>query len=289
MTTDPPATNESPLETSISFAEFLESTPPGVHAQVAGIRTSKQHASGWFDYVATPPIQLHCASPNCGGLRFFGADDDPPDFGDDGVNAFVKYVCRNCGQTSKTYALALYAEGQATKGEAVKYGELPPFGPPVPSRLLSLVGPDRDAYLKGRRSENQGLGIGAYAYYRRIVEDQKSRLIDEIIRVAERTQAPPEMIATLKAARDETQFSKAVETVKEGVPDSLKIDGHNPLVLLHSALSEGIHAQTDAECLDLANSIRLVLEELAERAATALKDHAELRSAVGRLIKKSGK
>jgi len=64
------------------------------------------------------------------------------------------------------------------------------------------------------------------------------------------------------------------------------INGHNPLTLLHSALSDGIHAKTDEECLELATSIRLVLIELADRIATALKDEAELRTAVTKLLKK---
>jgi hypothetical protein len=39
----------------------------------------------------------------------------------------------------------------------------------------------------GRRAENQGMGIGAFAYYRRVVENQKNRIIAEIKRVAEKT------------------------------------------------------------------------------------------------------
>jgi hypothetical protein len=57
---------------------------------------------------------------------------------------------------------------------------------------------------------------------------------------------------------------------------------------LHSALSEGLHAQTDEECLELATSIRVVLTEFVERVAMALKDEAELDKAVSRLIKARG-
>jgi len=51
-------------------------------------------------------------------------------------------------------------------------------------------------------------------------------------------------------------------------------------------LSEGLHAKSDEDCLKLADSIRLVLIELAERIAAALKDEAELRRLVNRLLKK---
>ncbi len=62
------------------------------------------------------------------------------------------------------------------------------------------------------------------------------------------------------------------------------INGHNPITLLHSALSIGLHAQTDEECLDSAHDVRIVLAELAERLGQAMKDHAELNSAVQRLL-----
>ena len=88
----------------------------------------------------------------------------------------------------------------------------------------------------------------------------------------------------LAAAKAETQFSKAVEAVRHGIPQALLINGHNPLLLLHTALSEGLHAQTDETCLELATSIRIVLTELVERMALALKEEAELKGAVSRLL-----
>jgi hypothetical protein len=64
----------------------------------------------------------------------------------------------------------------------------------------------------------------------------------------------------------------------------LLIDGRNPLSLLHSALSEGLHEHTDEECLEIAQDIRVVLTELADRISLALKEEAELTQAVSRLL-----
>jgi hypothetical protein len=140
--------------------------------------------------------------------------------------------------------------------------------------------------LRGRRAENRGLGISAYAYYRRIIENQKGRVIREISKVAQRLGASAEVLSTLNHAATETQFSKAVEDVKSAIPPVLLLDGHNPLTLLHKALSEGIHAKSDAECLDLAQSIRVALTELAERISQVLRDQNELVDAVARLLKR---
>jgi len=88
----------------------------------------------------------------------------------------------------------------------------------------------------------------------------------------------------LAGAEKETQFSKAIEAIKDGIPEVLRIGPHNPLTLLHSALSEGLHEHTDKECLEIAQEIRLVLTELAERLSQALKEEAELQTAVSRLL-----
>ena len=168
--------------------------------------------------------------------------------------------------------------------EAYKFGELPHFGPPIPARVLRLIQPDRELFLSGRRCENQGLGIGAFTYYRRVVENQWTRLVDEIIRVGKAIGASGPSITALESARDEKQFSKAVKNLKDSIPAALLINGHNPLVLLHGALSKGVHNLSDADCLELATSIRVVLVEFAEKLGQALKDEKELSEAVTRLL-----
>jgi len=168
--------------------------------------------------------------------------------------------------------------------EVYKFGELPHFGPPIPARVLRLIQPDRELFLSGRRCENQGLGIGAFTYYRRVVENQWTRLVDEIIRVGKAIGAPEPSIIALEASRDEKQFSKAVKGLKDAIPAALLINGYNPLVLLHGALSKGVHNLSDEECLALATSIRVVLVEFAEKLGQALKDEKELSESITRLL-----
>jgi len=167
---------------------------------------------------------------------------------------------------------------------AYKFGEYPPFGPPTPSRVIELIGPDREIFLQGRRSENRGLGIGAFTYYRRVVENQWTRLVEEVIKVAKRLNMPPEMLISLEEAKNENQFDKAVKSVKESIPPQLLINGHNPLTLLHNSLSLGVHALSDAECLELATHIRTILAELAEKIGSALKEERQITDAVSKLL-----
>ena len=276
--------DQSPLATLaelLPLATFLASKPPGKQEQIA--ETARKTGNSWtFD---VPAVQLHCASEHCGGIRFFDAETSRVLFYDESwKQMFVNYSCRHCKTTHKAYALMIHIQHQKLPTEAIKLGEWPIFAPHVPSRVLSMVGQDQELFLKGRRAESLGMGIAAFAYYRRVVENQKSRLIDQIVTVACRIQADAAIIARLEEARDETQFSTAVETVRDAMPEVLRIDGHSPLTLLHSALSEGLHAESDEQCLELATSIRVLLSELCDRISTALKDNKELKSALTRLL-----
>ncbi len=263
-----------------SLADFLTKQPPGSEADVSCHLEPTARAINFL----IPDLWLDCENANCDGFRWFDGSVRETSIGSlHRMDVFLKYTCRNCKQTSKTYAISIgdQAENLMT---VRKIGEWPPFGPRTPSRVITLIGPDRDLFLKGRRAEIQGLGIGAFAYYRRVIENQKNRLLEKIIEVAKRASAPGDMVQQLDAAKTETQFTKAIDSVRNAIPESLKIKGHNPLTLLHSALSEGLHDSTDASCLELATAIREVLFELAERIDAALKDHAELNAAVSRLL-----
>ncbi|HLX15743.1 MAG TPA: hypothetical protein VKS24_11120 [Bradyrhizobium sp.] len=281
----------------MKFAEFLESVPPNQQREIADLASigtilRGNLVSGYSLSLATPDIHLHCSSMQCNGLRFFRCDShDAITTGKkSSENIFLKYVCSNCRASTKQFALRTSHSGkQEYNGNAFKFGELPAFGPPTPQRLLKLLENQRQNFLAGRRCENQGLGIGAFAYYRRVVEHQKGRILEEITKVAEMLNASPGTLDLFAQAQAETQFSKSIDLVKNAIPQSLLIQGHhNPLTLLHSALSKGLHAESDESCLDLAQSIRLVLAELAERLSTALKNDAELNAAVSRLLRNDG-
>ena len=274
------------------ISEFLESTPPNQRIHISDLVTVSGSSYGAYHYkIRTPEIQLHCQHERCNGTRFFrciSGDDNYINI--KGFNFFyVTYICSNCQKIEKTFSIAAKVNNSGeTQGECYKFGELPTYGPPIASKLMKLIGPDRDEFLKGRRCENQGLGVGSFIYYRRVVENQKDRILGEIIKVSKKLGASKTNLETLEKAVKETQFTKALDMVKDSIPESLLINGHSPIKLLHSALSEGVHALSDEECLELAGSVRIVLGELSERLSQALKDEAELTKALSTLMNKKG-
>lgn len=269
-----------------TFAEFLESSPPNQVVAISDLIEEKWQGNFRRPFLKTPEIQLHCSEESCNGVRFHrctkgAATQAEPE---KTVNCFITYLCSNCQTSTKTYSIRAYRTNNDYNGAMVKFGEEPAFGPPVPARLLKLIGPDRDNFLKGRRCENQGLGVGAFVYYRRVVEHQKNRILKEIVKVSEKIGAPKDKIDTLNAALMETQFTKALDMAKDAMPESLLINGHSPLKLLYRALSDGIHNLSDEDCLGFASSVRVVLGELSERLSQALKDEVEITNALNRLL-----
>jgi hypothetical protein len=271
---------------TLDWRVFLLERPPGTKAIVTNAIDRAESGRLRFDQTRFRLDCIKCGRETDCELRnsyehvFYGQPEVSQDF-------ILSVVCIRCPCIIKSYAVRFGTYLSLTLPnppiEAEKLGEWPEFSPPTHPKLISLVGPDKELFLKGRRAELAGLGIGAMAYYRRIVEDQKNRLLGEIIRVARKVSAPESAIKKLEEAMVETQFSRAVESVKDAIPTSLYIYSQNPFTLLHKALSKNLHGMPDAACLSIATSIRIVLLELAKRLADALEDQRELQDAVKQL------
>jgi hypothetical protein len=174
-----------------SLAKFLEDVPPSQRRTIVDLssRQSAQH----FRRMITPQLLLHCTNDFCDGPRAFRCSLDVTFNNDESPrNVFLSYVCSNCRTNLKIFSLNVAPDTNGGDGgTAYKFGEKPAFGPTTPTRLLSMLGDQKDAFLRGRRCESQGLGIGAFSYYRRVVENQKSRILDEIIKVAKKVGRNP--------------------------------------------------------------------------------------------------
>lgn len=279
-------TDDAEVE-KLDIKQFLEQVHPSVEKEIEGLWTTAYYSSGGgsFRRITWPDLRLHCKV--CAGERTF-RNNSPEQVGRDKqfANAHPFYICGDCHEQTKNYALHVTLDDRGD-GTLYKYGELPPFGIPVPNRLLRLFGNvDGSIFLKGRQCENLGHGIGAFSYYRRIVESHKNDIFNEIIKVAETVGAPQDLIDELEAAKVEISFAKSIGHIKTALPQGLLINGHNPLNALHGALSVGIHNESDEDCLAAAQAVRLVLSDLVEKIATLKQDNKQLNDAVQLLLSK---
>ena len=271
----------------MQFSAFLEGVHPSRTESVQGLWQLEHGIRGGTSYrVCTPEIRLHCRSETCGGVRTFRAIGEGHYLRDRTTDVFLVYRCSDCQKNKKHFSLLIDKGAEQGIGSVYKYGESPSFGVPVPNKVLRLFGSDAETFKKGRQCENQGLGVGAFAYYRRVVENHKNDIFDAIIKVCQTVGADPVIVEELTAAKAEISFSKSMEQIKTALPQGLLINGQNPLLALHGALSIGIHVETDEECLAVAQSVRLVLTDLVDKISTLRQEDADLKAAVELLLAK---
>lgn len=270
-------------EDVVPWKIFLEEYPVGTIQKVSGYWRDTGN-SGYYRYERfAPTLRLVC--DKCDGIRNFDGKwthhshvTDPS-----GCDDFLVYTCRDCHEFEKHYCI--YSDwANDGSGVALKIGEYPQLNIEIPSSLPKLLGEDYRYFIKGLKCEKQGFGVGAYTYYRRVLENQKGRVFGEILRVVSKLNAKQNMIEAIENAIKETQFSKAIDMVKDALPDGLLIGGHNPFKLLHKALSIGIHNQPDEKCLKLAHDIRIVLTDLSKRIKDVLSEEKRVEDAVSSLL-----
>lgn len=204
--------------------------------------------------LSSPSVRLKCEL--CGSEQTFALANDYDQRHHSGrlTGGLVfraVYQCAGCRQTEYEFFLRISED----RSSIVKVGQYPGWEIKTDKNLADLLGHHSPIYRKGLVCESQGYGIGAYAYYRRIVEE----IIDELLKTISGLIDPAELEKYQAALRDvqkETVTEKKIALVKDLLPPILRPQGNNPLSLLHGLLSEGLHGRTDEECLEDAAHIR---------------------------------
>lgn len=172
----------------------------------------------------------------------------------EGVLTQIEYVCANCQQFVRGFSLK-YAEDRQS---VMKVGQYPAWDVRGDPNVEQMLGDHKTLLRRGLICESQGYGIAAFAYYRRIVEETIDALLDDITELLSGSELDEYQAALEETKRTRVTADK-IELVKELLPAILRPDGMNPLKLLHEILSEGLHAETDEECLETAQSVRQIM------------------------------
>lgn len=266
--------------------DFLES--------FAILRRCKRPQKDWtIASLPSPAIQRFC--DRCGDTRTWNESREsrqrvgsrldhksraPRDAEQPAIGAVIalEYFCSDCKVESVRFIV------EVAEKYVSKIGQLPPPSVNISSTLRGALGDYAEPYKNGLICENQGYGIGAFAYYRRIVEGIIDELLKSIKEVAPTTS---EYHAALTKAQAGFQAKDKIDLVKDYLPESLRPDGHNPLKTLHKDLSVGIHNLDDAECLELASEIRSCLEFLTWQIAAIAQSQGYFKSSMEKLLAKS--
>lgn len=218
----------------------------------------------------TPAINLMCKE--CKSFQTFNmanvyyeVEKKPDDEAYDKIFR-LKYVCSSCHENERQYFVRFEAytakdkEGEERQRLSVlKVGQSPPLDTKIPKQLEKYLDKDVQMYQKGITSEKQSYGIGAFAYYRRITEKVIGKLIDDIYSNLLEKEERKRYLDIFDEIKKTKQANEKIKLAQSILPHSLIIEGTNPLKLLYTALSTGLHSKSDEECLQQAEIVRGVL------------------------------
>lgn len=201
-----------------------------------------------------------------------------------GETILVEYNCAGCNNFIRYFLIRIGEDLEHIE----KIGQFPPPSISIDENLKKMLGKHQDIFRKGLICENQGYGIGAFAYYRRIIEAIIDDLLDKIwslYSVEERKQFTSdfEKIKNTKVAEDKIKIAKDI------LPPTLTHGGVNPLKTIYEVLSEGIHSKTDEECSAIADCIRSTLIALINQVTTTIESQKQIVRGTQELLRKRGK
>ena len=280
--------------TDSDIKEFLENAPLYVWKQFGKPNINRRNL--WIR-----EIDAFCET--CRQLRPFHAEDKPYDSFDrfgatlppsergfDSVSidlslktgtSYFKFTCVSCGKSKREYHVEQKVDGETIRLQ--KYGERPRkrlARDPVLQRFLK---DDLDNYEKAVACLSNGYGVGAFAYFRRVVENNINRLLDLVQEDAQSSGADTEVTAALTELRKNSPMNKKIKIANHALPEHLKLDGQNPLAKLYQVLSDGIHTLSEEKCLNKAKATSVCLAYLVSELASRKENRTRFKSTVGRL------
>jgi len=194
------------------------------------------------------------------------------------------YLCSHCESFERFFFLATGSELKWI----MKVGQFPSWEIQGNPNIETLLGQHASYYKKGLVCESQGYGIGAFGYYRRIVEETIGGLLDEISGLM--TGSELELFeGALVKVRGTIVTQEKIELVKDLLPAILRPDGMNPLSALHSSLSQGLHAESDEECLEQAALVREILIFLVNQVAASKSASKGFTDSMRKLLEREAK
>lgn len=196
--------------------------------------------------------------------------------------------CQICGFRMDVL-INLFSEDQYFENAFInlnlkKIGQFPAFERIPESEVFNyLIEEDKDNYKKALANLSISYGIGAFAYFRRIIENEIKRLVKDI------SELEYENVEKVKTAWIEYeanhQMSNLIDSINPFLPKSLKEIGDNPIKTLHQQTSGGLHEFSEEVCLQKAKDVDELLRYVIKKVSSLKFEYKAAREAMKNLTK----
>jgi len=186
----------------------------------------------------------------------------------------IIYTCTYCGSAFWCWIeiSKRFADGEMW---VRKVGQLPPYDISIKKDLEKALGKDAVLYKRAQICVGQSFGIAACTYLRRLLENQIAPLLRLVYEVRKQE---GEDISEFSQIFDERVAEKKIRLANQVLPESVLVQGENPLELIYDRLSAGLHRGSEDECIEIAREASQVLEHI----VTSINDEYQQRQATAR-------
>ncbi len=212
-------------------------------------------------------LQIFCDRDECKKETWWELEYTRVEFGSNFIE-HKTYRCKNCakadGKSNNIHYLFIWKESEDGNGGLfMKVGQYPPLSiEPSPELAKALGKEDAALYKKALIDANFNHGIGAVAYFRRVLENKINLLLDLIAEAARIEQTGEELLKELETVKVSRALEKRIQYASQLLPAHLRPGGHNPLDQLYGVASAGLHGESDEECLNIFTEAKFVFEYL---------------------------
>jgi hypothetical protein len=205
-------------------------------------------------------LKMYCDNKKCEQETWWDVNDSRVYF----HVAFIHdrdYTCRNCGKNCAYYHF-IWQENK-NGNIFLKVGQYPPLAiEPSPQLTKALGTEDADLYKKALIDANFNHGLGAIAYFRRVLENKVNALLDLIAEAARNAQFGTDDLLQIDKIKKSHRVEEKIQFASKILPAHLKPGGHDPLDKLYTAASGGLHGESDDQCLVIFKEGKFVFEYL---------------------------
>lgn len=192
----------------------------------------------------------------------------------------LEFTCVSCKKSMREYHVEQIVDGETIRFQ--KYGELPKKQLERNPVLQRFLEDDLENYEKAVVCLSHEYGVAAFAYFRRIVENNINKLLDLVQEDAQSSSANTKLIE-LDKLRENSPMGDKIKIANHALPEYLNPSGQNPLGRLYKVLSEGVHEFSEEECLDKARATSECLAYLVGELTSRKKHRDRFKSMIGEL------